>query len=62
MSRWSIVSGGDLDFSSLPYMLSQLEPLWGPLASPGPIHLDLRQVTFIMPAAITLLTTALMRL
>lgn len=62
MNRWSIVLGGDLDIGSLPHVLSQMAPLWDPWASPGPVHLDLQQVTFIMPAAITLLTTALMRL
>jgi hypothetical protein len=62
MDRWNIALGGDLDIRGLPFILSQLEPLWDPLASPAPVHLDLRQVTFIMPAAITLLTTALMRL
>lgn len=62
MNRWNVALGGELDIRGLPSILSQLEPLWDPLISPAPVHLDLRQVTFIMPAAITLLTTALMRL
>jgi hypothetical protein len=62
MDQWNIVLDGELDMGGLPLTLSQLEPLWDPLASPAPVHLDLRQVTFIMPAAITLLSTALMRL
>jgi hypothetical protein len=62
MGSWRVVLEGDLDIGRLPYVFAQFAPLWDPLASPCPVHLDLRQVTFIMPSAITLLTTALMRL
>jgi len=43
-------------------ILLPLEPLWDPLASLGPVHFDLSRVTFVWPAAITLLTTTVLRL
>ena len=43
-------------------ILLPLEPLWDLLAPLGPVHFDLSGVTFIWPAAITLLTTTVLRL
>ena len=62
MSGTHIALHGDLGIGNLPNLVAPMEPLWDPLASPCAIHLDLRRVTFIMPSAITLLTTAVIRL
>jgi hypothetical protein len=62
MEECRIVIAGELGVDRLPYIFSRLEPLWDPFISPCQVHLDLRGVTFITPSAVTLLTTAILRL
>jgi hypothetical protein len=57
-----IILNGELCLETLSTILGPLEPLWEPLAPIIPLHLDLSNVTFIWPAAVTLLTTAVLRL
>ncbi len=52
----------ELSLETMGAILLLLEPLWDPFAHLGPVHLDLSDVTFIWPAVITLLTTAVLRL
>jgi hypothetical protein len=62
MDECQVILEGDLSMSRIPHVLSLLEPLWDPLAPVCPVHFNLRDVTFIWPSAITLLTTAVIRL
>lgn len=62
MDEYPVVLAGDLTMAQTPQIVSTLEPLWEPFAQPGPVHLDLRDVTFVRPSAITLLTTSVIRL
>jgi hypothetical protein len=59
--RWVILDG-DLSLDNVSEILLPLEPLWDTFAPLGLVHLDLSGVTFIWPAAITLLTTTVLRL
>ena len=62
MGEYPVVLVGDLSMERTHRVLSILEPLWGPFAQPVSVHFDLREVTFIWPSVITLLTTAIIRL
>ena len=62
MDERDVIFDGELSPETTAPILLPLEPLWDPLALAGPVHLDLRGVTFIWPAAITLLTTTVLRL
>jgi hypothetical protein len=62
MGERAIVLDGELSLETMAAILPPLEPLWDPFAPLGPVHLDLSGVTFIWPAAITLLTTTVLRL
>ena len=60
MREQTIILTDSLTASRLSPLLTQLEPLWH--SPPQPVRLDLGGVTFIRPAAITLLATAVLRL
>ena len=62
MGERNVVLDGELALETVAAMLLSLEPLWDPFAPLDPVHLDLRGVTFIWPAAITLLATTVLRL
>lgn len=62
MNKRHVALNGELSLETMAAILLPLEPLWDPLALVGPVHLDLGGVTFIWPAAITLLTTTVLRL
>jgi len=62
MDERAVVLNGELSLETMATLLLPLEPLWDPLAIVGPVHFDLSGVTFIWPAAITLLTTTVLRL
>jgi len=62
MDERRVVFSGELSLETMAATLLPLEPLWDPLAPLGPVRLDLSDVTFIWPAAITLLTTTVLRL
>ncbi len=57
-----LILDGELSLETMAAILLPLEPLWDPLALLGPVHFDLSGVTFIWSAAITLLTTTVLRL
>jgi hypothetical protein len=60
MDERDVVFDGELSLETTAAILLPLEPLWDPFAHLGPAHLDLSGVTFIWPAAITLLTTTVL--
>ena len=62
MDERCVVLDGELSLETTAAILLPLEPLWDPFAHLGPVHFDLSGVTFIWPAAITLLTTTVLRL
>ena len=62
MNEKCVILNGELSLGTIAGILLPLEPLWDPLAPLGPVHFDLSGVTFIWPAAITLLTTTVLRL
>lgn len=62
MDERDVIFDGELSLETTAPILLPLEPLWDSLALAGPVHLDLPGVTFIWPATITLLTTAVLRL
>ena len=62
MDERDVVFDGELSLETMAAILLPPEPLWGPFAPLGPVHLDLSGVTFIWPATITLLTTTMLRL
>lgn len=62
MSEWTLVLTDELPMRKIPELVGTLEPLWDPFAQCDQVHLDMSQVTFVWPCAITLLTTAVIRL
>ena len=60
MDERCVVLNGELSLETTAAILLPLEHLWDPLAVLGLAHFDLSGVTFIWPAAITLLTTTVL--
>jgi len=62
MTEQRVVLSGELSLETMAALLLPLEPLWDPFAPLDPVHFDLTGARFIWPAAITLLTTTVLRL
>ena len=62
MNELRTVLVGELSMHKVPQVVSRLAPVWDPFIGSPNLRLDLSQVTFVWPSAITLLTTAIIRL
>ena len=62
MGDLTITLGNELSLEDAPILLARLEPIWEMLPSLREVDLDLSDVTFIWPSALTLLATTILRL
>jgi hypothetical protein len=62
MDELTVALGDELSMKETPRIVSGLESIWDPFSQYESVHFDLSQSTFVWPSAVTLLTTAIIRL